>query len=249
MQVLFQFNTFVSFDTWINHLLVVDKLSCADNLQLLAFCKFLYLCKIPSVIEGDLADFTHILEKINPFFKIGIQREALILLLESFSKICYLHILNNDNSFVSEFMDAFYGILRIRFNCKLCKDNNICYENFHHISIQPDTDISACFVHYEMDNKTITCSKCASLSSQNVNVTFHETPNTCILMIQVNRFSVSRIHRKNNQSFQIHDKIELGLISYSLLGFIEHHGTYINSGHYICYTKCKTNGTIVMIST
>ena len=91
-----------------------------------------------------------------------------------------------------------------------------------------------------MDNKTITCSKCASLSSQNVTVTFHETPN--ILMILVNRFSVSRIHsrpRKNNQSFQIHDNIKLGLISYSLLGFIEHHGTYINSGHYICYTKCK----------
>ena len=37
--------------------------------------------------------------------------------------------------------------------------------------------------------------------------------------------------------FQIHDNIKLGLISYSLLGFIEHHGTYINSGHYICYTK------------
>ena len=39
--------------------------------------------------------------------------------------------------------------------------------------IQPDTDISACLVHYQMDNKTITCSKCASLSSQNVTVTFH----------------------------------------------------------------------------
>ena len=80
---------------------------------------------------------------------------------------------------------------------------------FYHISIQPDTDISGCFVHYQMDNKTITCSKCASLSSQNVTVTFHETPN--ILMILVNRFSVSRIHsrpRKNNQSFQIHDNIK-----------------------------------------
>ena len=61
-------------------------------------------------------------------------------------------------------------------------------------------------------------------------------------MIQVNRFFVSRIHsrpKKNNQSLQIHDNIKLGLISYSLLGFIEHHCTYINSGHYICYTKCK----------
>ena len=42
-------------------------------------------------------------------------------------------------------------------------------------------------------------------------------------MIQVNRFSVSRIHsrlRKNNQSFQIHDNIKIGLISHSLLGFL-----------------------------
>ena len=33
-------------------------------------------------------------------------------------------------------MDAFfYGIYRIQFICKLCKDNNICYEHFHHISV------------------------------------------------------------------------------------------------------------------
>ena len=141
-----------------------------------------YTFKIPSITEGDLADFIHILEKINPFVKIGIQsdaHEALILLLETFSKICYMPILNNDTSFVPEFMDAFfYSIYRIQFNCKFCKDNNICYENFHHISIQPDTDISACFVHYQIDNKTVTCSKCASLSSQNVTVTFHETKYT-----------------------------------------------------------------------
>ena len=29
----------------------------------------------------------------------------------------------------------FYGIDRIQFKCKLCKDNNICYGNFHHISV------------------------------------------------------------------------------------------------------------------
>ena len=37
---------------------------------------------------------------------------------------------------VAEFMDAFfYGISRIQFKCKLCKDNNICYENCHQISV------------------------------------------------------------------------------------------------------------------
>ena len=33
-------------------------------------------------------------------------------------------------------MDAFFcGIYRIQFKCKLCKDCNICYESFHHISV------------------------------------------------------------------------------------------------------------------
>ena len=33
-------------------------------------------------------------------------------------------------------MDAFlYDIYRIQFKCKLCKDNNICYKNVHHISV------------------------------------------------------------------------------------------------------------------
>ena len=29
----------------------------------------------------------------------------------------------------------FYGIYRIQFKCKLCKDNNICYGSFHQISV------------------------------------------------------------------------------------------------------------------
>ena len=33
-------------------------------------------------------------------------------------------------------MDAFfYDIDRIQFKCNLCKDNTICYEHFHHISV------------------------------------------------------------------------------------------------------------------
>ena len=36
--------------------------------------------------------------------------------------------------FQSSFNAFLCGIYRIQFNCKLCKDNNICYENVHHIS-------------------------------------------------------------------------------------------------------------------
>ena len=44
LQILFQVNTVVPFDIWINHLLLVDKIQCANSLKLLAFYKFLYLC-------------------------------------------------------------------------------------------------------------------------------------------------------------------------------------------------------------
>ena len=42
-------------------------------------------------------------------------------------------------------MDAFrYDIYKIQFKCKLCKDYNICYEIFHHISLAEFMDA---FVH------------------------------------------------------------------------------------------------------
>ena len=40
----------------------------------------------------------------------------------------------------------------------------------------------------------------------------------------------------------------IGIINYTLLGLIEHHGVFINSGHYVSYIKI-TSGTIVMINT
>ena len=54
------------------------------------------------------------------------------------------------------------------------------------------------------------------------------------LLIQINRFSVSNLHgrpRKNNHPFGIYENIKLGLINYTLLGLIEHHGVFIDSGH------------------
>ena len=37
LQILFQVNTVVPFDIWINHLLLVDKIQCTNSLPLLAF--------------------------------------------------------------------------------------------------------------------------------------------------------------------------------------------------------------------
>ena len=58
--------------------------------------------------------------------------------------------------------------------------------------------------------------------------------------IQINRFSVSNLHgrpRKNNHPFGIYENIKLGLINYTLLGLIEHHGVFIDSGHYVSYIR------------
>ena len=61
-----------------------------------------------------------------------------------------------------------------------------------------------------------------------------------ILLIQINRFSVSNLHGrpwKNNHTFGIYENIKLGLINYTLLGLIEHHGVFIDSGHYVSYIR------------
>ena len=44
----------------------------ANSLPLLAFYKFLYLCKLSTISEGELADFVHLLKSINPFLTIKL---------------------------------------------------------------------------------------------------------------------------------------------------------------------------------
>ena len=73
LQILFQVNTVVPFAIWINHLLLVDKIQCANGLSLLAFYKFLYLCKVSTIPEGELADFVYLLKTINPFLTIKLR--------------------------------------------------------------------------------------------------------------------------------------------------------------------------------
>ena len=49
--------------------------------------------------------------------------------------------------FQSSFNAFLCGIYRIQFKCKLCKDNNICYENFHHISVPEFMDAFFCGIY------------------------------------------------------------------------------------------------------
>ena len=88
------------------------------------------------------------------------------------------------------------------------------------------------------ENKNLTCRKCTTQSCQSLHTSYQETPNN--LLIQINRFSVSILHgrpRKNNHPFGIYENIKLGLINYTLLGLIEHHGVFIDSGHYVSYIR------------
>ena len=65
-----------------------------------------------------------------------------MLLLDIFSNICNLLLKENKISTVPEFVDSFFsGIYKISFICQLCQETNIYYEPFHHITVQPNTDI------------------------------------------------------------------------------------------------------------
>ena len=46
--------------------------------------------------------------------------------------------------FQSSFNAVLCGIYRIQFKCKLCKGNNICCENVHHISVPEFMDAFFC---------------------------------------------------------------------------------------------------------
>ena len=200
------------------------------------------MCKLSTISQGELADFVHLLNSINPFFDYKTQRDAhkpLILLLDIFSNICNLPLKENKISTVPEFVESFFsGIYKISFICQLCQETNIYYEPFHHITVQPNTDIFSYLAKELGENKNLNCRKCTTQSCQSLRTSLQETPN--ILLIQINRFRVSNLHgrpRKNNHPFGIYENIKLGLINYTLLGPIEHHGVYIKSGHYVSYIR------------
>ena len=69
-----------------------------------------------------------------------------------------------------------------------------------------------------------------------------------MLLIQINRFSVSNLHgrpRKNNHPFGIYENIKLGLINYTLLGL-----SYIRQSNkwYHCDDKHITETNLLTLS-
>ena len=176
--------------------------------------------------------------------------EALILLLDIFSNICNLSLKENKISTVPEFVDSFFsGIYKISLFANYAK-KQIYYEPFHHVTVQPSTDIFSYLAKDLHENKNLTCRKCTTQSCQSLRTSYQETPN--ILLMQINRFSVSDLHgrpRKNNHPFNIYENIKLGLENYTLLGLKEHHGFSLTLAIMSVTSDKLTNGTIVMINT
>ena len=54
---------------------------------------------------------------------------------------------------------------------------------------------------------------------------------------------------ENNHPFGIYENIKLHLINYTLLGLIEHHGVFIDSGIMSVASDRVTSGAIVMRNT
>ena len=159
--------------------------------------------------------------------------------MDIFSNISNLPLKENKMFTAPRFVYSFFsGIYKISFVYQLCQETNIYYEPFHHITVQPNTDIFSYLAKDFCENKNLTCRKCTTQSCQSLRTGCQETLN--ILLIQINRFSASDLHgrpRKNNHPFGICEGIKLGLINYALLGLIKHHGFFINSGHCVSYVR------------
>ena len=86
--------------------------------------------------------------------------------------------------------------------------------------------------------RDLICGRCTTQSCQSLLTGCRETPN--VLLMQINGFSISDLHgrpRQGDRPFGICGNVRLGLVNYTLLGLIEHHGVFIDSGHYVSYIR------------
>ena len=119
-----------------------------------AICRIQFKCKLCKDYNICYESFHHIsvAEFMDAFFygiyknkfKYKLCKETITFILKIF---IIFHVL--------EFMDAF--LYSFQFKFKLCKDNNICYGNFHHISVPEFKD--AFFMVFIEFNLNVNCVK------------------------------------------------------------------------------------------
>ena len=241
LQVLFQLNSVYPFHEWFKHLVQIDKSLHAENIQVLLFYKFFYLCNLHEISHGTMVDFVETLNMCDAFFCPNIQRdvhEGLLKLIAAFNYVCQLPILGNEISDMPEFMDIYFGgIYQKSFTCTNCAEVNIWFQDFHGYNVQPSESTNF-MLSNQTEQSNLTCDKCHTQILQNITTKLYEPPR--VLILQVNRFSISSSHQrniKNTQPLVIYQKVRFGLVDYILFGVIEHLGVSVDSGHYTCYVS------------
>ena len=123
-------------------------------------------------------------------------------------------------------------MLKKRYPCCVPK-NPMCCPNAPHTGVQWDTFSDSLNCKYLQMYSRLKSLKCR----------YDTEVQTGILVLQIANsyhFLLPFFHgrpRKNNHPFGIYENIKLGLINYTLLGLIEHHGVFIDSGHYVSYIR------------
>ena len=75
-----------------------------------------------------------------------------------------------------------------------------------------------------------TCTGCHAYTEHEEFVTFEQSPE--ILVILINRFSQSTSNDKNRNRVWLSESLVISTVGYHLIGSIHHHGNSISSGHY-----------------
>ena len=132
----------------------------------------------------------------NPIDCSNTDEQSIVVVL-SISSISYLDNINS-------------------FTCQLCQETKTYYEPFHHITVQPNTDIFSYLTKDFHENRNLTCRKCTTQSCQSLH--------TCYLFTYLHGRP-----RKNKHSLGIYENIKLGLM--------EHHGVFFNPVHYVSYIR------------
>ena len=242
LQILIRVSHEFSLDNFVQQLTIADKNDNADAKICLVFYKYLYLAQMRRITSEDLLDFVLILESVNPFFNLSVQRdafEAIQLVLDLFDHVFTIPTLHDLSQVGTMFSDFFFaGICKETFVCGACSHNNISFVTFKHYTVSPHDNISKLFQNNNIKNMQYTCNGCQTQSMRVVTCSLHEYPK--ILLLLVNRFSTSSLYhrnRKNKAPIHIYKKIRFGLGNYHLMALVEHFGVDTESGHYICHVR------------
>ena len=145
---------------------------------------------------------------------------------------------NLDLSYDSLLKKLFFGTLKTTNRCSICGLNSDNSESFRNISLNPCNDINETFLS-EWNRKKLRklCRSCNKNTDHWETTSIQLKPN--ILVILFRRFRTQRTGRsvKINTKISLPEELTIPGFSGRLIGFIDHLGPSVNSGHYISNIK------------